>query len=235
MNYDPVLSVITASFEIMAALWALSGPGRQQIVRATSTILILLAIYQILEVITCAGSSASAFLPQLAFINVTWLPPMGVLLAARLHPTEFRTGRPYVGAMFVAALGFSVWIALHRAFAADPVCQVVFARYSHPAIPYFAYSIFYWVGLAGMVSVSAHAVATDTEPHQRKLSLQLLVGTLAFIIPSVSTARFVGIPNGALASIMCHYALLLAIFLVRLLYLERRWQPEVTPMLSRSK
>ncbi len=221
MGYEPTLSVITASFEIMVAMWALSGPGRRTIVRPASTILFLLAIYQILEVIICAGSSASAFLPQLAFINVTWLPPMGILLAAQLYPPEFRTGIRYARAMFVVAFAFSVWIALHREFAVDPVCQVVFARYSHPTTAYLVYSAYYWVGLAGMILLSAYNVATNPDEHRRRLSLQLLAGALAFIIPSLGTSWFIGMPDGAFASVMCHYALLLAVFLTRLLYHER--------------
>jgi len=84
MTYDPLLSLATASFEIMATIWALRGPGRRAIVRPASTILVLLAGYQILEVVLCSGSTASGPLSQLAFINVTWLPPTGVLLATRL-------------------------------------------------------------------------------------------------------------------------------------------------------
>jgi len=56
-------------------------------------------------VIICAGSWASAFLPQLAFINVTWLPPMGILLATRLGAPELRTGRRFARGMFGLALG----------------------------------------------------------------------------------------------------------------------------------
>ncbi len=73
------------------------------------------------------------------------------------------------------------------------------------------------------VLLSVHSVLTTTEERQRELSLQLLIGSLAFIVPSLATSRFIGAPDGAFASIMCHYALLLAIFLARLLYLERRW------------
>ncbi len=133
MAYTSALSVMTALFEVTVGLWALSGPGRRDVVRPASVILFLLAIYQILEVLICAGSSVSAFLPQLAFINVTWLPPMGVLLATQLYSPVPRVARRYARAMLGLAAAFSGWIAFHPGFASDPVCQVVFARYSHPA------------------------------------------------------------------------------------------------------
>ena len=222
MTYDPLLSLATASFEIMAAIWALHGPGRRAIVRPASTILLLLAGYQILEVLICSGSTASGALSQLAFVNVTWLPPMGVLLAARLCSTESRTGRWFAAGMFTLAFGFSVWIASHPGFASDPVCRIVFARYSHTSAAYLAYASFYWVGLAGMVLLSVRNVLVSADDHLRMLSRQLLIGSLAFILPSLMTSWIFPIPKGAFASIMCHYALLLAAFLARLLYLERQ-------------
>jgi len=225
MAYDPVLSLTTAAFEIMVAIWAIHGPGRRPIVRTGSTILVLLAIYQILEVMICAGSTASRFLPQLAFINVTWLPPTGVLLALRLRSPASRVGWFYGRGMFGLAAAFSGWIAFHPGFASNPVCQIVFARYSHTPAPYLAYSAYYWVGLAGMALIAAHGAAYGREEHDQRLSMQLLIGTLAFILPSLLTSWAFRIPEGSFASIMCHYALLLAVFLARLLYLERRSLP----------
>jgi len=222
MSYDPTLSLTTASFEIMAAIWALRGPGRREIVKPAGAILLLLAGYQILEVLICSSSTASWYLPQLAFINVTWLPPTGILLAHRLRSLVPPSGRYFARGMFALAFGFSGWIAAHPGFASEPVCQVVFARYAHTPAPYLAYAAFYWVGLLGMVLIAGHGATYSADPHGRRLSTQLLIGSLAFILPSLLTSWVFRIPEGAFASIMCHYALFLAVFLARILYLERR-------------
>ncbi len=124
-----------------------------------------------------------------------------------------------------STFGFSFWIAAHPGFASEPVCQVVFARYAHTPTPYLAYGAFYWVGLLGMVLLAGHGATYSADPHDRRLSTQLLIGSLAFILPSLLTSWVFRIPEGAFASIMCHYALLLAVFLARLLYLERRSLP----------
>jgi len=73
-----------------------------------------------------------------------------------------------------------------------------------------------------MVLLSAQNVLIGDDEHLRRLSRQLLIGSLAFIIPSLITSWVFTVPEGAFASIMCHYALLLAAFLARLLYLERQ-------------
>src|SRR5512136_1228108 len=97
MHYSPILGIATAAFEILVALWALTGPGRRDIVRITSAVLLLLAGYQLTEVLICAADPAYGFLPRLAFIDVTWLPPLGLLLCSRLFAprSRFVSGAAY--------------------------------------------------------------------------------------------------------------------------------------------
>ena len=221
MGYSPVLSMLTAAFEISVAVWALSGSGRKPIIRTMTAILFLLAGYQILEMLICSSPSASGVLPRLAFIDVSWLPPMGLLLIAQFPAGRSRVAYRYAQLMFSLALAFSAWIAFDRSFATDPVCRVVLAQYSHSAMPYLAYGTFYWLGLAGMVFLSAYGAAVSNASDQRRSFLYILGGTLGFIIPSLLTA-WLAPPDGAFASLMCHYALVFAIALARLTYLERR-------------
>ncbi len=72
-----------------------------------------------------------------------------------------------------------------------------------------------------MLFLSAHGVIICKDHEQRLLLGQMLMGSLAFIIPSLITVIAIPYTKGALPSVMCHYALLLAIFITRLLYLER--------------
>ncbi len=226
MGYSPVLGVATAAFEIVVALWALTGPGRRDIVRITSAVLLLLAGYQISEVFICTAVPAYGFLPRLAFIDITWLPPLGILLAARLYSPRSRmmTGAAY--AMFAAAGGIMAWIALDPGFVTASVCSAVFARYTHSLPRFQAYAIFYWIGLLGMVGFSTFGAMKATRLEDRRLLGELRTGSIAFILPSLIVTWFVPTTQGALPSIMCHFALLLAVFLARLLAAERKLAPE---------
>ncbi len=222
MGYSPFLGIATAAFEIGVAGWGLSGLGRRDIVRITSAILLLLAGYQIAEVLICSTHPVYGFLPRLAFLDVTWLPPLGILLCSRLFAprSRFVTGAAY--AMLGAAAGIMLWIAFDPGFVAASVCSTVFARYTH-ALPRFqAYAIFYWLGLLGMVGFSTFGAMRAGRPEDRKLLAELRTGSVAFILPSLIVTWFVPTGEGALPSIMCHFALLLAIFLARLLATERR-------------
>jgi hypothetical protein len=71
MQYSPVLAMVTAAFEIGAAVWVLRGPGRKAVLRTTAAILFFLAGYQVVEVAICSLAPGYGFLPRLAFTVVT--------------------------------------------------------------------------------------------------------------------------------------------------------------------
>lgn len=235
MDYSPGLAIATALFEIAVAVWALRGPGNRSIIRTTAGILALLASYQLIEVGICANSAAAGFLPRLAFIAVTWLPPLGLLLIAKLQQPRSRMTYGNAYSMLAAALGIVVWIALDRGFVSSSVCSALFARYTNPMPRFILYSGFYWLGLLGMIVHSGYGVRTCHDPHRRRLLFQVFAGTLAFVVPSMIVSSYVRPVEGALPSVMCHFALIFAVFLTRLVYLERKpAEEEQTPAIAHS-
>jgi len=222
MTHSPMLAMATATFEIAAAVWVLRGPGRRAILRTTGAILLLLAGYQIVEVAICSVAPGYGFLPRLAFMVVTWLPPLGILLVAQLLGPGARAARAFATSMFAFALGIVAWIAVDASFASLSVCNAVYARYDHPMPQFLVYSGFYWVGLLGLVFLSAYGAARPRDPHDGRLTKQVLTGAVSFLVPAMITSTFVPAAQGALPSVMCHFAILLAAFLVRLAHLERK-------------
>jgi hypothetical protein len=224
MDYNPILSIATATLEIGAGTWALRGPGRRPIVRAAAAILFLLAGYQIVEAVFCAGllPAVSNFLPRLAFIVVAWLPPTGLLLAARLYPTKKRFLHLYAYGMYLFCAALVLGIATDERFVTFTVCEIVFARYTNPTALYQTYGLFYQSGLMGLLAITAWGVTVCDDRRQRLLLGQLMLGSMAFIFPSLVAVAVLPVAEKALPSIMCHFALLLAAFLARLVVVERK-------------
>jgi len=223
MAYSPILAILTAIFEILAVVWALIGPGRRPIIYTSAALLFILASYQIFEVIICTVPKPIPFLPHLAFIIITWLPPTGLLLISKLKSSKNRVTNLSVWLMYALAIIIVLWISLDQHFVTETICTIVFARYSNPIPQFVLYCVFYWLGLLGMVILSAFGVLFEPDSHCRLLLKQVLIGTLVFVIPSLFTLQFIPVKEGAAPSILCHYALLFAVFLVRLIYLERRF------------
>jgi hypothetical protein len=188
----------------------------------TAAILALLAGSQLAEVAICANPAASGFTPRMAFLIVTWLPPLGLLLIAQIHEPPARRFRLPAYAMLAAAAGISGWILLDPGFAAASACNTVFAHYRHAMPRFMAYAIFYWAGLLAMIVLSAWSAARLPDARRRRMTMHVLGGTIAFVVPSMVVTQYVPPARGALPSIMCHFALLLAVSLSRMLYIE--WQ-----------
>lgn len=222
MSYSPALAIATAVFEISAAVWVLRGPGRKRVVRTAAAILLLLAGYQAVEVGICSIAPSYGFLPRLAFMVVTWLPPLGILLISFLLGPGAWVARLFAHGMLCVALGVQFWIALDAGFAHLSVCEAVYARYAHPTPGFVAYSAFYWLGLLGLIGFAAYGALRPRDAHDGRLASLMLTGAVAFLVPAVITSSFLPTAEGALPSIMCHFAVLLALFLVCLVHLERR-------------
>lgn len=222
MTYSPVLAIGTAVFELVSAAWVLAGPGRKAVLRTTAAILLFLAGYQIVEIGICSLAPGQSFLPRLAFMVVTWLPPLGILLVSLLLGSGARTARRSAYGMLGLALVLLFWIGLDASFAQLSVCEAVYARYDHPTPAFIAYSGFYWLGLLGLVAFAAYGAARPRDAHDGRLARLVLTGSLAFLVPAVITSSLMPAAEGALPSVMCHFAILLAAFLVRLVQLERK-------------
>ncbi len=213
MSYSPTLSVITASLEVIGVIWVLNRRGRKRILRPAAAILLLLAAYQVVEVLVCQTNQSQLF-SKLAFGVVTWLPPLGILLIARLYPDSSLKILLFARILFGVGLLAALWIIIGDRFVTDSVCDVVFARYTTPQPGYAIYNAYYWLGLMSMGVLSARGATKTAEPRNRRQLYLLMSGTLAFTVPSLVTVIFISNPKGVLASLMCHFALLLAVALV---------------------
>ena len=220
--YSPILSILTAIFEIVVAVIAFKSKGRKSIRYTSAVLLMLLASYQILEIVICSISQNNLLLSQLAFMVIIWLPPIGILLISYLFPKKKKLVFGYSLLLFGLSLLMVTWIFFTKDFVTQTVCSVIFARFSNPKIIYIVYSALYQLGLLSMLFLSASGVINSKDHLQRKLLGQILLGSMVFIIPAMLTVIVVPATNGALPSIMCHYALLLAIFVCRLIYLEHK-------------
>jgi hypothetical protein len=221
VSYSPVLAAVTAALEVAAAIWALSCGRRRPSIRTIAMILVFLAGYQVTEVAVCASIGAAGFLPRLAFLVVTWLPPLGVLLVVQLQAIRSWVTFAAVIAGFASALGMAVWILVDPGFALVSTCDVVFARYTSAPSDLLAYGIYYWAGLFLMLAFSLWGtVRAEGLLERRSLGL-VFGGSAAFIVPSILLTRYVAPTQDALPSVMCHFALLFAIALIGVVRAER--------------
>ncbi len=219
-GYSPALSLFTAAAEISIAIWAWRGEGRRDIVQPLAYILLLLAGYQLAEVFVCSRPTTTIF-ARFAFADVIWLPPLGVYLVAMLSGSKTPKMKPLAGAFFAGAGVLTAVVLLVPEFVTRAVCEVVIAKYSHQSGWYLVYGSFYQLGLGAMLFGGAAALATASDPIRRRHLADLQLGTLGFVLPALLTPVALPGLDGAMPSIMCHYGLVLAAFLARIVWREQ--------------
>jgi hypothetical protein len=220
VGYSPALGVATGLFELAVAAVALRGRGDARILRPTALLLVLLAGYQFLEVVAC-GTTTSTWPARWAFVDIVWLPPLGVWLIVLLSENPSPRVRSSARQLFYAAGALSAWILVDPTFVTRTVCNVVLARYEHGTPLYVLYGTFYQLGLGAMMLGAAPAMAATRDPVRRQHLADVQMGTIAFVVPSLLTELLVPGTAGTMPSVMCHYALVLAVFLTRLVWREQ--------------
>ena len=131
-------------------------------------------------------------------------------------------------AYFAAGLVFTAWIVLDANCVTKSVCEVVIARYYSPNPFDTAYGIFYQTGLALLILGAAAGMAYTENPISRKHLANLQTGVLGFVIPSLAVRILMPDSQGVLPSVMCHFALILAVSLCFLILRERRTAVEAS-------
>jgi len=227
-GYSPALAVATGIFEFAAALWTLTRRGRKRFLQPAAALLLLLAGYQFAEVAVCTGSAAQVW-SRWAFFDITWLPPMGIWLVAALGFSGLRGPRIFALVYFAVAAGFGVWIFTDPNCITRSVCQIVTARYGHPSMFEWTYGAFYQFGLAVMIFGASAGLARTDDPILRKHLANIQAGVLGFVLPAFIVRVLTPEPAGLMPSVMCHFALVLALSLVALVLRESRFAASFKP------
>ncbi len=221
-GYLPWLSLATAAFEIAAAVWVITGPGRRGFVRFTALLLVVLAGYQLAEVWVCANPD-HVLRSQLAFCDIIWLPSLSISLLCQIHGGAPRWVRVLLRLSYVYCGGVCVWVLTHPEPFIGTICSTVLATFQRGSMGFqLAFGGFYEATMFAMLVGAAAVMKRNPDPIARAHAADLQIGSIGFIVPALLTQVVWRSLDPSLPSLMCHYALVLAIFLVRASLRERR-------------
>jgi len=221
-GYMPWLSIVTATLEFAGAVWVLRGPGRPAIKHRTALLLLLLASYQVAEVWVCANPEA-LLRARLAFCSIIWLPTAGLSLMAHYRGGPSAGERVFLGLSAAWCLVLCVWVLVDPEFVTGTVCSTVLATFSRGTKAFdYAYGGFYEMGLLALMLSGAVVMRTSDDPLARAHAADLQIGTILLVVPALLTQVIWKDLDPSLPSLMCHYALFLALFLMRANLREQR-------------
>ncbi len=185
-------------------------------------LLALLQLYQLSEFLVCIGVNAG-LITRIGFVVITFLPPVGYFLCTRVVKWKF----PDYWFGFAIALAFSVYFIYETSSVTFGECNPFFATYESTGTITIGegvkaydlrisvlYGIFYHGSLLYSIWFLVEHLIWGKDKIENKYAVIVLIGFLAFMIPMLLMVIIWPQYAVAVASILCKYALILAVTLL---------------------
>ena len=211
-NWDGIGSLFIASIEFILIINLLVFTERNKFNNTAILMVLILAAYQTVEFLMCQIGLVDPLMPYLAFVVITFLPPLMLILLAEL----FNYKNKFLKLVFLPAIIFIIYYTFAIDQFAVTSCTVLYASYNYPLGD--LYGFIYYTPIIISTIILFRAVVKGRDK-QTLFSIKLLLfGNIFIIIPVV--VGFVIMFSGShiliskIEIIMCKFAFLYAICLV---------------------
>lgn len=209
--FSPLVMFLTYGFEFAAALYILWRYEWDRTTLIITALLINLGAFQVAEWQVCANDGAQ-FWGRLGFVATALLIPLGAELVQAIAPS--RVARWLANAAWILA---AIFIGCF--FFVPGAVEIIFCGGNYTLFQisdyiWIPYTIYYFGFLFMSVSIVVWT-SLWTKHHKVSSALRwLAAGYLSFLIPSLTIYTLDPATRRGLPSIMCGFAVLLAITLV---------------------
>jgi hypothetical protein len=211
MNWNGTVSLLIACFEFLLLFNLLIFSEKNKLNKIAIIMVALLAAYQVLEFLMCQTELQSSFFPYLAFVIISFLPPLNLFLTLGLTHTL----KSPLYLIFIPAILFVNYYTFIIPEFAVTSCTVLYATYHYPLGDLFGF--FYYVPILISIILLALFVRKESDKKKRLVGKVLLFGSIFISIPPVLgfSLMFTGSYSliSAMESIMCKFALVYALCL----------------------
>jgi hypothetical protein len=209
--FTPMVMISTFLVEAVLLLYVVLRYKLNAAGRIIAALLVFLASFQLAEYMVCEGSPRAADdWSRFGFVAITLLPPLGLYLVNSLSPSRMGK-RALLAALALCALLIIYLVTAPNIIAAT--CSGNYAIFHLPILFSFLHGTYYYAVVFGSLLLARQA-ANSTKARKKRQALQwYMVGLLAFFIPAGIIAIFNTQAMKALPSIMCGFAVILALIL----------------------
>jgi hypothetical protein len=215
MNWNGTVSLLLACIEFILLVNVLVFTKTGKFRNIAVLMIALLAVYQLLEFLMCNIELRNPVFPYIAFFNISFLPPLNLLLVLNLtrNPTLnlSRIGK----LIFLPAIFFIIYYTFIIPQFEVTSCTVLYATYHFPLGD--LYGMFYYLPIAVSIILLIIDLRKEKD-HKSKLALKvLLFGGIFISVPVVIGFTLIlwdsyGLIS-AMESIMCKFAFVYAVCL----------------------
>ncbi|MDP3881980.1 MAG: hypothetical protein Q8Q31_03850 [Nanoarchaeota archaeon] len=219
MCYTPFISAFTAIIEWVLALILIAFYRKSCLTPFFAVLLFLLGLYQASEYFLCM--TERLIWVNIGFIAYSFLPAIG--LHSVLHYYNLKRN---ILLLYMIPVIYTAFSLLQPNFVVSGTCMPVFVQAvttlslnSHIGWPYMVY---YGGFIGGALAVVWYRYSKIRTASQKKISLALIIGILLMTLPTYALIMVLPSFGIMFPSVLCHFALLLAIFFFWAAYLDAR-------------
>jgi hypothetical protein len=213
MNWNGTVSLLIACLEFLLLFNLIIFAEKNRLNKIAISMNALLAAYQTMEFLMCQVELHSSFFPYFAFVIISFLPPLNLLIAFALKPKpELKLLEEII---FLPAVIFSIYYTFIIPEFAVTSCTVLYATYHYPLGD--LYGFFYYLPILISIILLSLFIRKESDKKKKLIGKVLLFGGIFISIPPV--LGFILMFSGsyalisAMESIMCKFAFVYALCL----------------------
>jgi len=213
MNWNGTISLLIACLEFLLLFNLLVFAEKNRLNKIAMTMVALLAAYQTMEFLMCQVELQSAFFPFLAFIIISFLPSLNLLIVFATKPKPKLKILEKI--IFLPAIVFSIYYSLIIPEFAVTSCTVLYATYNYPLGDLFG--LFYYLPILISIILLILFIKKESDKKNKLVGKVLLLGAVFISIPPLLgfSLMFAGSYSfiSAIESVMCKFAFVYALCL----------------------
>ena len=213
MNWNGTVSLLIACLEILLLFNLFVFTEKNKLNKIAMLMIALLAAYQIMEFLMCGIELQSSFFPYLAFVIISFLPPLNLIIVITLKPElELKLLKLII---FLPAIFFIFYYSITIPQFAVTSCTVLYATYNYPLGDLFGF--FYYLPILISIILLIMFIKKENDKKKSMVGKVLLFGSTFISIPPILgfILMFAGSYSliSAIESIMCKFAFVYAVCL----------------------
>lgn len=208
--FSPPVMLATFIIEFGLAFYTIWRYKLNATSRLVALMLALLGLFQLTEYMICGGLGLSHIeWARIGYVSITLLPALGIHLI-------LATSKVRMQPLLLLAYGTAATYVAYFAFISDAViskiCSANYAVFETQGLAGWLYILYYYGWL--FVAISLAAGFARKKPKLAPVLRWIVIGYATFIVPTTMANIIDPATLNAIPSVMCGFAILLAIILV---------------------
>ena len=213
MNWNGTVSLLIACLEFLLLFNLFVFTEKNKLNKTAIVMIALLACYQSMEFLMCQVELQSSFFPYFAFVIISFLPPLNLLIVLALKTKPELKLLKFL--LFLPALFFIIYYSFSIPQFAVTSCTVLYATYHYPLGD--LYGFFYYLPILFSIMLLIRFVKKENDKKLKLVGRVLLFCSIFISIPVVVgfILMFTGSYSliSAIESVMCKFAFVYALCL----------------------